>query len=144
MARENMEEWGTSFSVVLDTIRVAVKAFAKGEVKFDPVPEDTNKKYTTAPGKSEAAGAPGRGGCQPGSNCRGAETISGAQPLSRASERWAMRCGTPSQSNTNAAAVNCPLAGNIAAFQRNVSRKLARYWAIRGRSPKQSCAARSS
>jgi len=43
MARENMEEWGASFPVVLDTIRVAVKAFAEGRVEFDPVPEKTKK-----------------------------------------------------------------------------------------------------
>ena len=58
MARENMEDWGTSFPVVLDTIRVAVKAFAEGKVKFDPVPADTNKKYFRSapsfiPGRSE-------------------------------------------------------------------------------------------
>ncbi|KKL99989.1 hypothetical protein LCGC14_1808880 [marine sediment metagenome] len=48
MARENMEDWGTSFLVVLDTIRVTVKAFAEGRVKFDPVPEGTNKKFIRA------------------------------------------------------------------------------------------------
>ncbi len=41
MARENMEEWGASFPVVLDTIRMAVKAFAEGKIKFAPVPEKT-------------------------------------------------------------------------------------------------------
>ena len=45
LARENMEEWGASFPVVLDTIRVAVKAFAEGKVEFDSVTDDTNKRY---------------------------------------------------------------------------------------------------
>ncbi len=45
MARENMEEWGASFLVMLDTIRVAVKAFAQGKVEFDSVPVDTRKGW---------------------------------------------------------------------------------------------------
>ena len=45
MARENMEDWGALFSVVLDTISVAVKAFAEKKVEFDPVPNDTRKTY---------------------------------------------------------------------------------------------------
>ena len=45
MARENMEEWGASFPVVLDTIRVAVKAFAEDKIKFGSVPEKSNKRY---------------------------------------------------------------------------------------------------
>ena len=38
-----MEDWSASFLVVLDTIRVTVKAFAEGKVEFDPVSKDTNK-----------------------------------------------------------------------------------------------------
>ena len=34
-----------SFSVVLDTIRVTVEAFATGRVKFNEVPEKTNKTH---------------------------------------------------------------------------------------------------
>lgn len=45
MARENMEEWGTSFSIVLDTIRVTVEAFATGKVEFKSVSDDTGKKH---------------------------------------------------------------------------------------------------
>ena len=45
MARENMEEWGASFSVVLDTIKVAVEAFAEGKVAFNLVPEKTRTGY---------------------------------------------------------------------------------------------------
>ncbi len=45
MAHENMEEWGTSFPVVLDTIRVAVEAFAEGKVEFDEVPGKTPTKH---------------------------------------------------------------------------------------------------
>ena len=48
MARENKEEWGASFPVVLDTIRVAVKAFAEGRVEFKEVPTDTGKKHIRA------------------------------------------------------------------------------------------------
>ncbi len=48
MARENMEEWGASFPVILDTIRMAVKAFAEKKVKFDTVPEKTKKMLIRA------------------------------------------------------------------------------------------------
>ncbi len=45
MARENMEEWGTSFPVVIDTIRVAVVALAGGRVAFEEVPNKTRNSY---------------------------------------------------------------------------------------------------
>lgn len=45
MARENMEDWATSFPVVLDTIRVTVKAFAGGRIELREVPEKTNKSH---------------------------------------------------------------------------------------------------
>ena len=38
-----MEDWETSLPVVLDTIKVAVKEFAKGTVEFEPVPDKTRK-----------------------------------------------------------------------------------------------------
>ncbi len=65
LARENMEEWGASVPVVLDTIRVAVKAFAEGKVEFDEVPGDTRKTYIRSapsflPGNERALGGRAR------------------------------------------------------------------------------------
>ncbi len=40
-----MEDWETSLPVVLDTIKVTVKAFAEGKVEFEPVPEKTRTGY---------------------------------------------------------------------------------------------------
>jgi len=45
MARENMEDWATSFPVVLDTIRMAVQAFAEKKVEFVLVPTKTRNSY---------------------------------------------------------------------------------------------------
>ena len=45
MARENMEEWGASFSVVLDTIKVAVEAFAAGRIEFDQISDSKNLRH---------------------------------------------------------------------------------------------------
>ncbi len=46
-----MEDWETSLPVVLDTIKVTVKAFAEGHVKFEPVPADTRTGFIRqAPG----------------------------------------------------------------------------------------------
>jgi ParB/RepB/Spo0J family partition protein len=38
MARENMEEWGTSAWVELETIRAVIDAYGKGEIALPPVP----------------------------------------------------------------------------------------------------------
>ena len=62
MARENMEEWGASFSVVLDTIKVAVEAFAAGRVEFNPVPEDTRKGWIRVAPSFLLGGEPSLGG----------------------------------------------------------------------------------
>jgi hypothetical protein len=43
MARENMEEWGTSASVEHETIRAVVEAYAAGRVHLPAVPKDANK-----------------------------------------------------------------------------------------------------
>ena len=51
-----MEDWETSLPVVLDTIKVTVKAFADGKVEFKPVPDKTRMGFIRqAPGF-----APGR------------------------------------------------------------------------------------
>src|SRR5205085_8309072 len=43
MARENMEEWGTSASVEQETIRAVVEAFAEGLIELPPVSKDIQK-----------------------------------------------------------------------------------------------------
>lgn len=43
MARENMEEWGTSAWVELETIRAVIEAYGKGEITLPKVPKDTRK-----------------------------------------------------------------------------------------------------
>ena len=40
-----MEDWETSLPVVLDTIKVTVKAFADGKVELKPVPDKTRTGY---------------------------------------------------------------------------------------------------
>ena len=42
MARENMEEWGTSAWVELETIRTTIEAYGKDEISLPPVPAKTN------------------------------------------------------------------------------------------------------
>jgi hypothetical protein len=41
MARENMQEWGTSAGIELETIRAVIDAFGKGEIDLLPVPKKT-------------------------------------------------------------------------------------------------------
>ena len=43
MARENMEEWGTSSDIEAETVRSTVQAFADGGIEFEDVPAKTNK-----------------------------------------------------------------------------------------------------
>ncbi len=43
MALENMEEWGTSAWVELETIRAVIEAYAHGEIDLPKVPVDTRK-----------------------------------------------------------------------------------------------------
>lgn len=43
MARENMEEWGTSAWVELETIRATIEAYGNGEIGLPPVPAKTPK-----------------------------------------------------------------------------------------------------
>lgn len=57
MARENMEEWGTSAWVELETIRATVQAYGEGKLKQFPVlPKDTNKKFIRYAAKSISQG----------------------------------------------------------------------------------------
>ena len=45
MARENMEEWGTSAWVEIETVRAAIDAYGAGRLKkMPPVPKTANKK----------------------------------------------------------------------------------------------------
>ena len=44
MARENMEEWGTSASVEHETIRAVVEAYAEGRIELEPPSPDTNAR----------------------------------------------------------------------------------------------------
>ena len=41
MARENMEEWGTSAWVELETIRATIDAYGKGLIELPKVPKTT-------------------------------------------------------------------------------------------------------
>ncbi len=43
MARENLEEWGTSASVEQETIRAVVEAYAKGQVQLPKVGSETSR-----------------------------------------------------------------------------------------------------
>jgi len=43
MARENMEEWGTSAQIEHETVRAAVQAYAEGKVDFPTVESKTSK-----------------------------------------------------------------------------------------------------
>ncbi len=45
MARENMEEWGTSASAEHETIRAVVEAFADGKIELDPPDAQTQARY---------------------------------------------------------------------------------------------------
>jgi len=57
MARENMEEWGTSAWVEVETLRATIQAYGKGLIELPKVPErskvndrqctgDHNRLYT--------------------------------------------------------------------------------------------------
>jgi hypothetical protein len=43
MARENMEEWGTSAWVELETIRAVIEAYGKGEIALPKIPSKANE-----------------------------------------------------------------------------------------------------
>lgn len=43
MAHENMEEWGTSAIVEIETVAAVVKAYADGKIELNGVPKDTGK-----------------------------------------------------------------------------------------------------
>jgi hypothetical protein len=43
MARENMEEYGSSAWVELETVKSVVEAYAAGEIELPPLPEKTKK-----------------------------------------------------------------------------------------------------
>lgn len=45
MARENMEEWGTSAWVELETIRSVIEAYGKGEIELPAVADRTPEKH---------------------------------------------------------------------------------------------------
>jgi flagellar biosynthesis GTPase FlhF len=45
MAKENMEEWGTSAWVELETVRAVIDAFGKGEIELPAVPTKTPEKH---------------------------------------------------------------------------------------------------
>jgi hypothetical protein len=43
MANENMEEWGTSAWVEVETVRATIEAYGRGEIELPKVPRDTRK-----------------------------------------------------------------------------------------------------
>ena len=45
MANENMEEWGTSAWVELETLRAVIEAYGRGEIELPKVPRDTPKQH---------------------------------------------------------------------------------------------------
>ena len=51
MARENMEEWGTSAWVEVETLRATIEAFGKGLIQLPPVPKDTPKNVLRMSGE---------------------------------------------------------------------------------------------
>jgi hypothetical protein len=65
MARENMEEWGTTASVEHETIRAVVEAYAEGKIRLPAIPAnipDAQRRYAPSfvPGerRQPAGGAP--------------------------------------------------------------------------------------
>ncbi len=52
MARENMEEWGTSAWVELETIRATIEAYSKGEIKL-PKPGERGPRTETSQGSGK-------------------------------------------------------------------------------------------
>lgn len=60
MARENMEEWGSSAIVELETIRATVVAYAEGKIELVQIVGDTNKsklRYAPSFATGDARGA---------------------------------------------------------------------------------------
>lgn len=45
MARENMEEWGTSAAVEHETVRAVVEAYGEGKIELPPVAPDAAPRY---------------------------------------------------------------------------------------------------
>lgn len=59
MARENMEEWGTSVWVEMETVKSAVEAYAEGRIHLPQVPEnvpDAQRRYAPGFAKGSADG----------------------------------------------------------------------------------------
>lgn len=52
MARENMEEWGTSAWVELETIRSVIDAYGRGEIELPKVPKNTDTKVIRQAGQA--------------------------------------------------------------------------------------------
>lgn len=50
MARENMEEWGTSVWIEMETVKSAVEAYAEGRIHLPDVPRKTTRGIRYAPG----------------------------------------------------------------------------------------------
>jgi hypothetical protein len=62
MARENMEEWGTSAPVEHETVRAVVEAYAEDQIEL-PAPETTNRQHIRyAPSFTPGLHLPARGG----------------------------------------------------------------------------------
>src|SRR5262245_55666787 len=56
MARENMEQWGTSAAVEQETVRAVVEAYAAGKINLPPKPEGTSRTiWRAAPGFQKSA-----------------------------------------------------------------------------------------
>jgi hypothetical protein len=49
MARENLEEWGTSAAVEHETVRAVVEAYAKGQIKLPAPPSSVQRGLRFAP-----------------------------------------------------------------------------------------------
>ena len=49
MARDNMDEWGTSTQVILETVRAVVEAYGEGKIALGEVPETGRPWYRYAP-----------------------------------------------------------------------------------------------
>ena len=52
MARENMEEWATNATVVQETVRATVEAYAAGEITFPAAEEDDETYDSPVPRKT--------------------------------------------------------------------------------------------
>jgi ParB-like nuclease domain len=93
MARENMEEWGSSAAIEMETVRSVVEAYGAGQIGLTPPPAESRRYWRIAPSFSVA-------------NERGPEGAAAPYTAKSVAEflGWVQKSGEPQKKVENAIA----------------------------------------